>query len=73
VGAGKNVGAGGTAAENSMKAGGKEAGSSISKAASALKDAVGGMGKTLALEGTLKRCANLLGNIDKKLPQNALS
>jgi hypothetical protein len=56
-----------------MTSGGDAAGESISTAASALKEAVSGMGKALALDATLKRCEAFLKNIDKKLPQNALS
>jgi hypothetical protein len=72
-GAGDDVSTGGSSAGDSMTSGGDAAGESISTAASALKEAVSGMGEALALDATLKRCEAFLKNIDKKLPQNALS
>jgi hypothetical protein len=56
-----------------MTSGGAAAGESISTAASALKDAVSGMGKALALDATLVRCEGFKKSINEKLPQNALS
>jgi hypothetical protein len=56
-----------------MTSGGEAAGESISTAASALKDALSGMGKALALESTLMACKEFLSSINEKLPQNALT
>jgi hypothetical protein len=56
-----------------IKTGGESAGKALEKAADALKGKPEDKRQDLALEATLKKCMEFLRNIDRNLPQNALS
>ena len=71
--AGGSVGDGGDAAETSMSDGGAAAGESISTAAAALKGAVGENASFETIMSDLAACRGFLENIDRNLPQNAMS
>jgi hypothetical protein len=71
---GDTVGAGGKDAGDAMERGGEAAGSALEAAAEPFKELADMIGQDkLALEATLEKCRGLLENIDKNLPQNALS